>query len=164
MFCRGCGTDVHAEDRFCVKCGAAHVLGPPLFSQSSSTTDQVSSAAVVPTRGGRFRSYIKDSGVSNTVVWWLAFAPVLGSFASGFLAALFHIGIWHFWWITLALNIGLSMADEKNLREAGFETSKLGQAWLVPVYLYKRAELLEQGNTYFMVWTILFVLSIFGVL
>ncbi len=62
--------------------------------------------------------------------------------------------------MTLALNIILSIADEKKLRKAGYDTSKMGSAWLIPVYLFRRAELLNQKNAYFWVWLIMFILSL----
>ena len=104
------------------------------------------------------------SAVSNTVVWWLAFAPALGQFGSGFLSAATYTDMSKFWWITLALNVGLSIADERILKKAGHNTAGMGSAWLVPVYLYKRAKILNQNNAYFIVWMVLFVLDLYGVL
>ena len=63
---------------------------------------------------------------------------------------------------TLVLNIALSIADEKHLQRAGYNTGALGQSWLIPVYLFKRSQMLEQSKSYFIVWTVLFVLSLFG--
>jgi hypothetical protein len=64
------------------------------------------------------------------------------------------------WFITLGINIGLSYFDEKRLKKAGHNTEAMGAAWLVPVYLFKRAEVLKQKNSYFIVWCVMFVLML----
>lgn len=62
--------------------------------------------------------------------------------------------------ITLALNVGLSYFDEGRLNRAGYDTGKFkAMAWLVPVYLYKRAKALNQSLGYFIVWMACFVLT-----
>ena len=104
------------------------------------------------------------AAVSNVWVWWLAFAPALGEFIAGFFSALLSIPLGYLWWITLLLNIGLSTLDERKLRQAGHDTSRMGAAWLVPVYLFKRAKVLRQNNAYFIVWCVLFGLLLIGVL
>jgi len=163
MFCRQCGTSLHGEDRFCTICGVGQAVSASPFPHSEAAFQ--SSAAV----GGEVYTEDRPGSpstveVSNTIVWWLAFAPLLGAFGAGFLGGLTHTGIGKFWWTTLVLNIVLSIADEKRLQKAGYNTSALGQAWLIPVYLFKRAQMLEQSKSYFIVWTVLFVLSLFGAL
>jgi len=103
---------------------------------------------------------LTGQAVDNTFVWWLAFAPVLGVFIAGFLSGLTHKDIGQFWWVTLVLNIILSMIDENKLKKAGNDTSKMGASWIVPVYLFKRAKVLKQNNSYFIVWVVLFCLSL----
>ena len=64
-----------------------------------------------------------------------------------------------YWYITLALNLLLSFFDEKRLQKAGHDTSRFkGWVWLVPVYLYQRAQNLQQNQAYFIVWLACFVL------
>lgn len=104
----------------------------------------------------------KGSGVNNTLVWILAFAPLLGATLSGVLSGATGKSPDSFWWTTLVLNVGISMADERMLKKAGYPTDKMGGAWLVPVYLYKRATVLGQSRASFIVWTVLFVLSLFS--
>jgi hypothetical protein len=66
-----------------------------------------------------------------------------------------------YWFITLALNIGLSYFDENRLERAGYDTSKFkGMTWLVPVYLFKRAKALNQSLGYFIVWLVCFVITL----
>ena len=125
---------------------------------------------------------IVGEAINNTIVWWLAFAPLIGQILQGvfigifypepsidnnslesidnYLNYLIHTDFNSFWFITLGLNFYLSFQDEKKLKEAGHDTIKLGSIFLVPVYLYKRAELLKQNNAYFWVWIIMFVLTI----
>jgi len=104
---------------------------------------------------------LTGSAIRNDIVWWLAFAPVIGAFLGGLLGEMTNIPYSKLWWVTLALNVGLSIADENLLKKAGHDTSSMGASWLVPVYLYKRAEILKQNNAYFIVWVILFCLSLF---
>ncbi|KZZ29387.1 hypothetical protein A3754_22835 [Alcanivorax sp. HI0083] len=66
-----------------------------------------------------------------------------------------------FWYITLALNIALSFWDEKRLEQSGIDTSKFkGITWLIPVYLYQRAQALKHNLAYFIVWLVCFALML----
>lgn len=103
---------------------------------------------------------LHGAAVDNSLVWWLAVAPIAGVILAGFLAGLTHKDVGNFWWATLVLNVVLSTLDEKKLQKAGHDTKRMGAAWLVPVYLYKRAEVLKQKNTYFIVWIVLFAISL----
>lgn len=105
---------------------------------------------------------LSGEAISNTLVWWLAFAPLLGVFIAGLLSGITNKSISDFWWTTLILNIALSMVDEKKLKKAGHNTENMGAAWIVPVYLFKRAKVLKQNNAYFIVWVVLFSLSLFS--
>lgn len=108
--------------------------------------------------------------INNTIVWTLAFAPLIGQLLEGILAGLLHgdsdlaiqaVADNDYWFVTLSLNIVLSFFDERRLKRAGFDTGKLfGWVWLVPVYLYKRAKATRQNLAYFIVWMVCFVLAI----
>ncbi|MBF0530738.1 MAG: hypothetical protein HQK55_16025 [Deltaproteobacteria bacterium] len=101
--------------------------------------------------------------VKNTGVWILAFAPILGAILQAFLSGLLSAELNRLWWVTIALNVGLSYFDDYNLKSAGHDTRSFGGwAWLVPVYLYKRATALKQSKGYFIVWMCCFLLS-FGI-
>jgi GYF domain 2 len=100
---------------------------------------------------------LTGAAVSNGLVWTLAFAPLIGEFIAGMLAGASRTTIGKFWWVTLALNIGLSLLDERKLKAAGHDTKKMGGAWLVPVYLYKRSQVLKQNLAYFIVWVVCFL-------
>ena len=107
---------------------------------------------------------ITGKHVNNTVVWFLAFAPLIGLFLESMFAYAINssdsvaeaaVSDNRYWFITLALNIALSYFDENRLMRAGYDTSKFkGLTWLVPVYLYKRAKALDQNLAYFVVWLV----------
>ena len=64
-----------------------------------------------------------------------------------------------FFYITLIINIALSYWDERSLKKAGVDTTQYGKmAWLVPVYLWKRAKALQQKPVYFWCWVVTFAL------
>lgn len=106
--------------------------------------------------------------VNNSVVWVLAFAPVIGLCLEYFVAGVMYGNSYqaesaaangNFWFITLILNIALCFWDEKRLEKAGIKTESFkGLTWLVPVYLYKRAQALKQNLAYFIVWVVCFCL------
>lgn len=109
--------------------------------------------------------------ISNTIVWILAFAPFLGLLLEYFVAGVVYAenpimaetatASSEFWYVTILLNISLSILDEKRLKNAGINTANFkGLTWLVPVYLYKRAKSLKQGLGYFVVWLTWFVLVV----
>ena len=109
--------------------------------------------------------------VNNTIIWVLAFAPIIGLILEGIVAGMVYGGNEYriqaalsnaqFWYITLILNIGLSLRDEKMLEKSGIDTSKFkGMVWLVPVYLYQRSKALGQNLAYFIVWIVSFVLML----
>lgn len=104
---------------------------------------------------------LTGNDINNTVVWLIAFSPILTSalayFILGFLGLDSELLATI---ITIALNIWLCYIDEKKLENAGYDTEAiLGSAWLIPVYLFKRAKLLVQSNSYAIVWCVMLVLS-----
>lgn len=107
--------------------------------------------------------------INNTLVWILAFAPLIGYFLEWVVAGAVHGGNNFaaqvamannkYWYITLGLNVALAFFDEKRLKSAGHNTEKFkGWVWLVPVYLYQRAKATKQNIAYFIVWIVCFVL------
>ena len=98
---------------------------------------------------------------SNTVVWVLAFVPLIGNIIQNIISGMAGVPNGNLWFVTLLINIILSSIDERKLKAAGHNTKLMGSAWLIPVYLFKRAKVLKQSNAYFIVWCILFVLMLF---
>lgn len=106
---------------------------------------------------------ITGTAINNKLVWWLAFTPLIGYFLEVMIASVAEISVDSLWCITLSMNIGLSILDEKKLQKAGHDTSKMGSSWLVPVYLFKRALILRQSKAYFIVWIVgLLLVVVFG--
>lgn len=123
------------------------------------------------------RSYLDDltpppltgMHVNNTVVWILAFAPVIGFFMQYFVAAFLTgsaevydaVDAGSYWYVSLIINIALSYWDEKRLEKAGISTERMsGWVWLVPVYLYQRTRALKHNLAYFIVWCVCFALTL----
>ncbi|KHK59005.1 hypothetical protein PI87_02860 [Ralstonia sp. A12] len=112
--------------------------------------------------------------VSNLVVWFIAAAPLIGSFLQGVLAYVVAGNEWmaqralasgRYWWVTVLLNVGLCIVDERRLKVAGVDTSTFGKlVFIVPVYLWKRATSLKQRPAYFWTWIGVFVLNLLSAL
>ncbi|GAA5107583.1 hypothetical protein GCM10023211_08860 [Orbus sasakiae] len=114
---------------------------------------------------------LTGKNVNNTVVWLLAFAPIISVFIVMIILAFQYKGNEYrmlnayyngeFWWIAIIVNILLSIVDENILKKSGNDTSKFkGWVWLVPVYLFQRAKFLKQNQAYFWVWIVTFVITL----
>lgn len=113
---------------------------------------------------------LTGSQINNTVVWILAFAPLIGYMLEWLLAGIIHgneddaeqaMIDGGYWYVTIALNIFLGIIDEKRLKSSGHNTSQYrGWVWLVPVYLYQRAKHLSQNLAYVITWLVCFGLMI----
>ena len=107
--------------------------------------------------------------VNNNVVWLLAVSPLLVDAlrialilieAHGNEALADRLIAGNAYWVLGPIaNIALSYWDESVLKKAGVNTKLLGQPWLVPVYLFKRAKFLTQMPAYAWTWVALFVLG-----
>lgn len=100
--------------------------------------------------------------VPQGLIWVLAFAPLIGAFLEGLVSGIARVPTTSLWWITLFLNWGLSVADERRLNGAGYQTKGIGAALVVPVYMWQRAAALRQRPWYLVVWTGLFLATSFG--
>ncbi len=107
--------------------------------------------------------------INNSIVWTLAFAPVIGYWLELFVAYSFYetealaeeaFVDNELWFITLILNIILSILDERKLGKAGVDTNKFkGLVWIVPVYLYQRARALQHNYAYLITCIVCFIWS-----
>ncbi len=132
VFCRGCGKEIHESALACPKCGAAQKFG------SSS----------------------QNRGWGNAMAWVIAFAPLIGTFAEGFVSGLFHYnGLWLVM-VTIGVNIVLCTKDRETLLKEGVDPEKLTDPWLVPVYLFNRAKVLNENVGYPILWCVLFLLQL----
>jgi hypothetical protein len=103
--------------------------------------------------------------VNNNIAWIIAFAPLISVFIEAFAAATWQVPLLSLWWIAPLLNSALCLADKKHLEMAGQNTEGL-TAWaifLVPVYLFMRADRLSQPATYAWVWLVMFLFMIMPV-
>lgn len=96
--------------------------------------------------------------VSNVAVWVVAFLPLLSmalTYITGMSAAETVI-------VGVGINSVLCFVDERRLKQAGYNTQKLGYWWLIliPVYLWKRATLMRDGRPYFWTWLAVMVLTV----
>ncbi|WP_191486375.1 GYF domain-containing protein [Pseudomonas sp. FEN] len=109
---------------------------------------------------------LTGASVNNTLVWLLAFAPLLGYLLEAFVAGATGGGQralseGRYWYLTVILNVALSLFDEKRLKKAGHDTRRFkGWVFIVPVYLYQRAKMLNQNLAYFIVWIGSFALTL----
>ncbi|BCU76404.1 DUF4339 domain-containing protein [Luteolibacter sp. LG18] len=121
--------------------------GPPPLSASSPTPPPLDRLGPppMPTKQG-----------ADALAWVIAFIPLA--------AVLLELALARpggLWLVVFAANVGLCYRDEVELRKAGYETKGMGAtSFFIPVYLWKRSELLRQGKGYFVAWIVSFMLSL----
>ena len=111
---------------------------------------------------------LRGAHARSSILWVLAFAPLIGSFLEYLFAHVMHRNSYvaerayadgSYWFITVLLNVSLSLWDTRQLKSAGTDTDQFGRwALIVPVYLFQRAKALKQNLAYFVVWLVCFVL------
>lgn len=104
---------------------------------------------------------LSGDAVKNGLAWAIAFAPLTGAILQAFIGGASGIHPDKLWMVTLALNLSLCAADEKGLKNSGHAAPNAGWAFLIPVYLYQRANKLKQPQTYFFVWWAVFFVTLF---
>lgn len=120
---------------------------------------------------------LSSTGIANGCIWALALAPFWGAilhYAGVYayltaihtppflLDALTQQTVQKTWYVPWALNWSLAMADEQVLIAAGWKSEKLNR-WLtilVPIYIYKRDQLVGANMTRFFVWIGALIVSI----
>lgn len=105
--------------------------------------------------------------ISN-LAWVLAFMPILGFIIERFVWVIFtpsfrlflgYSGKYFF--ISMIINCILIGVDAWLIKQTGRDIKKLwGGLILVPLYLFQRKKLLNQDNTYFIVWFVCFACEI----
>jgi len=123
MFCNKCGAENVEAASFCLKCGVK--IG------------QVSSS---------------DS--SNTYLWALTIVPLFLGVAGLVFSAFFESQVSSAISIvcSLAINVGLVVADSKQLAKRNIDIDVMLGILLVPVYLYRRAKLTSSSQLGLLVW------------
>jgi hypothetical protein len=115
---------------------------------------------------------ITGTNVNNTLIWLVAFAPIMGNLLEGMVAylvvgnydtAMSDMHNQKYWYITLALNSLLCWLDEKYLARAGINTDKFNSIlvyFLVPFYIIKRTKVLKQSYIHFIVWVAALIVTV----
>lgn len=96
---------------------------------------------------------LNGDDIDNRYIWAIVAVPIVGSIIE-------LIAGTELLWLYIAANIICCVLDEKKLKAAGHETPVKWMVFLVPVYLWKRAELLRHKKHYFWGWIATFILSI----
>lgn len=133
-----------------------------------------------------FMKPVKLSYLSRSIIWLLAFIPVIAFLLiGGFIVlvglliaatapnvfdildsdrmmsyAILGAGLLNFA-LTVLFSIMLAYQDKKNLAAEGQNIDKLGKPWQVPVYLSKRVKILRHRGAYKITWAVLLLISIF---
>lgn len=106
---------------------------------------------------------LQGSDVKNTLIWVLAFTPIIGMILEIIISDITHIDVSNLWFITVIINIIICTSDAAYLKKLGY-TEKGLFFWgltFIPIYLLKRAKLLKQKYYYLVVWIISFAILIF---
>lgn len=85
----------------------------------------------------------------------LAIAPLLGAVLQAIISNFTGIDYAHLMVVFIIINLGLAYYDIDRLKLTGEYSSTLGSPALVPLYLYRRAKLLNHSYGYAIIWTIL---------
>lgn len=96
---------------------------------------------------------LSGTDIDNRYIWAVVAVPVVGVIIE--LVAGMELV-----WLYIAANIACCVLDEHKLNAAGHKSPTNWMVFLVPVYLWKRAELLGQKKHYFWAWIAAFALSI----
>ena len=98
------------------------------------------------------------SQTSGTVVWLIALAPLIAIVLKTVIAQQTDIPFSQLWFVTALLNTALCLADARQLKRQGCKLPNVWVVFLVPVYLFKRTNILGDNKAYFYVWIAAFFL------
>lgn len=144
IFCEKCGEELANEAKFCHKCGCNVDI-----EENSQSVPEANFADTPPVE----KEVHINKEKNDMFAWIMALIPLVGTIIG------IAIG---FGYACLALNIIVGYIDESNLKEQGVDTSEFGNmACIVPYYLYKRAQVLNDSYAYLIVWSVLFAITIF---
>jgi hypothetical protein len=109
---------------------------------------------------GQKPTLVPTSGASSNIsVWLLAFAPLIGGVLESVIARKTDTDISQLWSVTVLLNVLLCLLDAKLLKKDGCRPPNMWAIFVIPVYLFKRANLLRQSYAYAFVWIAALLLS-----
>ena len=191
MFCTHCGNALPAGAKFCPSCGnavtppaggnAPDVEIPEIVAERpppapenagapeaapeavAPATESVpvpvsapEAAAAEPSAAPQVSA--GDASTNRLIAWLIACVPLMGSLITLF------TGIGASAILYCVLNSIFCSIDESRLKKQGFDTSSCAWFWgalLVPVYIYRRARLVGDDNSYFIGWFVMLGVSMF---
>ena len=156
MFCANCGKPLVPGARFCGQCGAV-IADSSVTGAPAPSVARVAPGCVAASPTG---TTLAAGAASSTVVWLLAFAPLIGVISESLIARKTDADPSQLWIVTVLLNILLCSLDARLLKRDGVKGPSVWAVFLIPVYLYKRTQVLGQNKAYFFVWIATFVLSL----
>lgn len=134
--------------------------GPPPHNESSNPFDFIESSSVTSSMPGTSVSMPqRKKEINNTLVWIVAFVPIIGAF----IELIMGMQMYGAYYIPNSL---LSVTDIYLIKKSGQLSKKEDRSFpyffsiLIPLYMWKRAELLKQDKHYLWVWIVTFVISI----
>jgi hypothetical protein len=98
--------------------------------------------------------------VNNTLIWWLAFMPIIGCLVEFGAATAFRTTLVSVWWITVILNSVVAIWDDVVVRKAGHRVGAFWALFLVPVYVFRRSAVVDHNYGYSIMWVVSFLVSI----
>ena len=119
---------------------------------------------------------LSDPGTAAPALWaWMcALGPILGALAGAFVGGMlwpdpfsqvqaindgsFGIAVLI---VALAVNSGLAAKDVKTVQQSGYPEAKLGMIFLVPYWLFKRAQIVGERPVYGFAWIAALLVSLF---
>ncbi|MDE5604745.1 MAG: zinc-ribbon domain-containing protein [Eubacterium sp.] len=173
-FCSNCGKEIGEDIKFCPNCGKENISVKPVATIPTENADIQTNHVITTkeTAESNHQNYnsaqnaqqppimnnnqqVKlDKSKNDLLAWLMATVPITGIILGIFLP----FG----GWTCLILNIIIGCIDCDSLKKQGIDTSEFGGlAFLVPYYLYRRAKKLNDDLSYFIVWIVLFAISIF---
>lgn len=182
IFCPECGTKTFEYVKYCHGCGTQidnrtkrlKVIEGKLKETQSKANEirenMRETQPVPPTKTFSHQVNKKTESISidNSIPWLIAFFPLyidyLENLFAVFISRLLNTEFLpeKLWWLSISLIVSLALSDLEVLKKSGYNTKGL-YAWGVlftPVYLFKRAKLLNQAKTYCWVYIFCIILSI----
>ncbi|HDO1358302.1 TPA: DUF4339 domain-containing protein [Aeromonas veronii] len=92
--------------------------------------------------------------IDNRFIWALVSVPIVGALLENMFNATLI-------WLYIVLNITFCVLDERKLKSAGHNAPMKWMLFIVPAYLWKRAEILHHKKVYVWCWIVAFSISIF---
>lgn len=171
--CGECSSEVSDKAKTCPNCGAPVIA---LIRCTECSNEISNNAKTCPKCGAPVVKYATsnvvfqaEKKVNNTFIWLLAFTPIIGEVVKLILLNNgYNLGdnntfsslIFYF-----ILNSILVTLDDKQVKNAGYETDTFVSIFwgflLIPVYFWRRASLTKQSKSYFWVWIVSLIISVF---